>query len=182
MFEIPALGWSPGLDPLWGMRSESQELQSPSPLPAPEAKHLSILSDSSYFVPHSPKHKAAFFLYARHEGRVALGKGKEVMVTFVPQVSAVPLKEWIPGEERHSLCPVPAPERRTGQGPVISPHTVRCWHRSCLIPAFHRLPHAVPEFCECGDPERSPGCAEGDLSHVGEGRPPHTHCRPLQSH
>lgn len=118
-------GWSPGLVPRWGMRSESYGFQSPSPLPTSEAKHPSILSDSSYFVPHSPDHKGCppFSLYARHGGRIALSRGKTVLVTLVLQVFLVALKESHGFLMQKGISsPIPVPGQRKDQNPGIHTH------------------------------------------------------------
>lgn len=56
------------------------------------------------------------------------------------------------------------------------------WQGPSAVSATPRLPRPVPELGERGDPERSPGRAEGHHDRLGDRRPPHTHRGPLQSH
>lgn len=79
-------------------------------------------------------------------------------------------------------CPIPGLWAEEGPGPGGPCPTCESWQGPSAVSASHRLPCPVPELRERGDPNGSPGCAEGHLGYIGEGRPPHTHRGPLQSH
>lgn len=80
---------------------------------------------------------------------------------------------------RVTLLPAPTPGRGQAWPRVICEDPGSSPSKICVP---HRLSHFIPELRERGDPERSPGCAEGHLYHTGEGRPPHPHCGALQGH
>lgn len=84
--------------------------------------------------------------------------------------------------QRRKAAPSPGSGQRKDQGLGDRCPSHESWQGPSAVSASHRLPCSVPELRERGDPDRSPGRAEGHLDHAGEGRPPHTHRGPLQSH